>query len=67
MCSGNVYHIAYNGLNYSYIFEKILMNKLITSDELLTFIIETIDPVNASTFMIATKKKKIFRVLDLVS
>lgn len=43
------------------------MNKLITSDELLTFIIETINPVNASTFMIATKKKKIFRVLDLVS
>lgn len=67
MCSGDVYQIAYNPLNYSYIIEKVLMYKLITSDELLTFIIETINPVNASTFMIATKKKKIFRVLDLVS
>ena len=33
---------------------------------LLTFIVETVYPVNAGTLMVATKKKEILRILYLV-
>jgi len=31
-----------------------------------TFIIKTVNPINASTFMVSTQKEEIFRVLNFV-
>ena len=33
----------------------------------LTFVIESINPIDASTFMIASEKKKVFWILNFVS
>jgi len=36
-------------------------------EQILTLVIETIDTVYASAFMVATKQKEVLRIFDLVS